>query len=113
MPVITGLKASKMISNTSSIVSKVWSFCYLMPNVGVGYEYYLEQLTNHAASGLLKKGELLIDLLNKKHQQFIIFSLERKFTLCDNVKETISQSVQQTETLRQSILKKAFEGKLV
>ena len=29
------------------------------------------------------------------------------------IKETIAQSLQQAETLRQSILKKAFEGKLV
>jgi hypothetical protein len=81
LPVIAGLKAGKMISNTSSIASKVWSFCNPMPNVGVGYEDYLEQLTNHAGSGKLKKRELFIDLLNKKNQQFIIFALERNFTL--------------------------------
>lgn len=29
------------------------------------------------------------------------------------MKETINQSLQQAETLRQSILKKAFEGELI
>lgn len=32
---------------------------------------------------------------------------------CDRIEETIPQAFQQAETLRQSILKKAFEGKLV
>ena len=67
-----------MSNNTSSIVSKVWSFCNPLRDVGVGYGDYLEQLT-----------------------------------VCDKIEETISQSLQQAETLRQSILKKAFEGKLV
>ena len=46
-------------------------------------------------------------------QQLIVDELESKLTLCDNVEETIKLSLQQAETLRQSILKKAFEGKLV
>ena len=46
-------------------------------------------------------------------QQLIVDELESKLTLCDNVEETIKISLQQTETLRQSILKQAFEGKLV
>ena len=46
-------------------------------------------------------------------QQLIVDELESKLTVCDKIEETISQSLQQAETLRQSILKKAFEGKLV
>jgi type I restriction enzyme S subunit len=48
-----------------------------------------------------------------EEQQLIVDELESKLTICDNVEETIKQSLQQAETLRQSILKKAFEGKLV
>jgi len=48
-----------------------------------------------------------------KEQQLIVSELESKLTVCDKIEETISQSLQQAETLRQSILKKAFEGKLV
>ena len=46
-------------------------------------------------------------------QQHIVDELESKLTVCDKIEETISQSLQQAETLRQSILKKAFEGKLL
>jgi type I restriction enzyme M protein len=34
-----------MINNTSSIVSRAWSFCNPLRDVGVGYGDYLEQLT--------------------------------------------------------------------
>lgn len=46
-------------------------------------------------------------------QQAIVEILESKLTVCDKLEETISHSLEQTETLRQSILKKAFEGRLV
>ncbi len=39
-------------------------------------------------------------------QQLIVDELESKLTVCDKIEETISQSLQQVETLKQSILKK-------
>ncbi len=46
-------------------------------------------------------------------QGLIVNELESKLTICDKIEETISHSLQQAETLWQSILKKAFEGRLV
>lgn len=46
-------------------------------------------------------------------QHHIIQELENKLSVCDKIEETITNSLQQAETLRQSILKKAFEGRLV
>lgn len=48
-----------------------------------------------------------------EEQHRIVDTLASKLTICDKIEETITQSLQQAETLRQSILKKAFEGKLV
>ncbi len=48
-----------------------------------------------------------------EEQQLIVDELESKLTVCDKIEETINQSLQQAETLRQSILKQAFEGKLI
>ncbi|HEY4787797.1 MAG TPA: restriction endonuclease subunit S, partial [Bacteroidales bacterium] len=56
---------------------------------------------------------LIIPLCSLKEQQIIISKLENKLTICDKLQETINQNLQLAETLRQSILKKAFEGKLV
>ena len=55
----------------------------------------------------------LIPLCSIQEQQIIVSELESKLTVCDKIQETISESLQQTETLKQSILKKAFEGKLI
>ena len=54
-----------------------------------------------------------IPLPSIEDQQLIVDELESKLTVCDKIDETISQSMQQAETLRQSILKKAFEEKLI
>lgn len=46
-------------------------------------------------------------------QQKIVEILEEKLSVCNQMEQTIVQSLQQAESLRQSILKQAFEGKLV
>jgi type I restriction enzyme S subunit len=52
-------------------------------------------------------------LCSLPEQTLIVTELESKLNVCDKIEETISQSLLQAESLRQSILKKAFEGKLV
>ena len=58
-----------------------------------------------------KEIEMLVPPITE--QIVVIQELESKLTVCDKIEEAISQSLLQAETLRQSILKKAFEGKLV
>lgn len=47
-----------------------------------------------------------------KIQEAIIQSIEFRLSLCDSIEQSIDTSLQQAETLRQSILKQAFEGRL-
>ena len=47
----------------------------------------------------------------EQHQ--IVQEIETRLSVCDKLEETITAGLQQSEALRQSILKKAFEGKLV
>ncbi|MEI6754044.1 MAG: restriction endonuclease subunit S [Paludibacter sp.] len=47
-------------------------------------------------------------LTSIEEQNQIVDILESKLTVCDKIEETISQSLLQAETLKQSILKKAF-----
>lgn len=61
--------------------------------------------------GIVKKTIIPFPLLEE--QQLIVSELESKLTVCDKIDDTISQSLLRAETLRQSILKKAFEGQLV
>ena len=43
----------------------------------------------------------------------VIQEIESRLSVCDKIEETIESSLQQAEALRLSIIKKAFEGKLV
>jgi type I restriction enzyme S subunit len=45
-------------------------------------------------------------------QQQIVQELESRLSVCEYLEETITNSLKQAEALRQSILKKAFEGRL-
>ncbi len=42
----------------------------------------------------------------------IAFHIESHLSVCDNIEKTVDAALQQAEALRQSILKKAFEGRL-
>ena len=61
--------------------------------------------------GIVKS--LIFPLAPKDEQAKIINEIESRLSVCDKMEETISTSLQQAEALRQSILKRAFEGKLV
>ncbi|EMF80357.1 hypothetical protein LEP1GSC188_1031 [Leptospira weilii serovar Topaz str. LT2116] len=54
-----------------------------------------------------------IPLPSLLEQQVIVQEIEFRLSVCDKLEETIQSSLKQAESLRQSILKKAFEGKLV
>ena len=59
----------------------------------------------------LKK--VIIRLPDIQTQERCVFKIERELSVCDKIEQTVNQSLQKAESLRQSILKKAFEGKLV
>lgn len=54
-----------------------------------------------------------IPLPTIEEQQEVVSEIETRLSVADKMEEGITQSLQQAEALRQSILKKAFEGRLV
>lgn len=46
-------------------------------------------------------------------QEQIVQEIESRLSICDQLEDTIMENLQKAEALRQSILKQAFEGKLV
>lgn len=48
-----------------------------------------------------------------EEQAEMVMEIESRLSVADKMEESINQSLQQAEALRQSILKKAFEGRLV
>lgn len=55
----------------------------------------------------------VLPLPSINEQEQIVQEIESRLSVCDKIEESIEQGLQQAEALRQSILKKAFEGKLV
>lgn len=58
-----------------------------------------------------KEIELFVPTKEEQHQ--IVQEIETRLSVCDKLEETITTALKQSDALRQSILKKAFEGKLV
>jgi len=52
-------------------------------------------------------------LCSIEEQNQLVQEIESRLSVADKMEESINQSLQQAEALRQSILKKAFEGKLI
>lgn len=63
--------------------------------------------------GMKAVTETLIPFCTIEEQEDIILTIEDRLSVADKLEESITQSLLQAESLRQSILKKAFEGKLI
>ena len=54
-----------------------------------------------------------VPICSPEEQEEIIQEIESRLSICDQLEATITENLQKAEALRQSILKQAFEGKLV
>jgi type I restriction enzyme S subunit len=78
--------------------------------------YFMEegkQTTNLASINLTKLGALPVAIPPRKEQQRIVDEVERRLSALDAVQAAVELDLRRAERLRQSILKHAFEGKLV
>lgn len=76
----------------------------------------IAKLTTGSAQGVINTtivAETIINFPSLEEQQQIVQEIESRLSVADKMEESINQSLQQAEVLRQSILKKAFEGRLV
>ena len=56
--------------------------------------------------------QFTIPIIPLIQQQTIVAEIESRLSVCDSIEKTVDTALQQAEALRQSILKKAFEGGL-
>lgn len=56
---------------------------------------------------------IFVPLSPTLEQHHIVEEIEHRFSVADQIEKTVDHSLKQAERLRQSILKRAFEGKLV
>jgi type I restriction enzyme S subunit len=55
----------------------------------------------------------LIPICSMQEQTQIVQEIESRLSVCDQLEATLTENLDKAEALRQSILKRAFEGKLV
>lgn len=71
-----------------------------------------KQSVNLASINKTVLSALPIPLVSIEQQKIIVTEIEAKLSVCDNIEKTVDTALRQAEALRQSILKKAFEGRL-
>ena len=87
------------------------------------YIYYFLQMnyenTRRVGSGNNQKAlnkervrALRFPFASFEEQKIIVEEIESRFSVCDSIEKTVDSALQQAEAMRQSILKKAFEGEL-
>jgi type I restriction enzyme S subunit len=96
-----------------NIVSEKYLFYFMFYSgtCGLLEKYFTGTTIKHLTGRELKKIEIPLPPLPEQHA--IVAEIESRLSVCDKIEESIEQSLKQSESLRQSILKKAFEGKLV
>lgn len=72
-----------------------------------------KQSVNLASINKTILSALLLPLPSLEEQTKIVQTIEARFTVCDSIEQTVTIALQQAATLRQSILKQAFEGNLI
>jgi len=86
--------------------------------VSISPQFQKSILVNASATTLpiLNKGKfetLPVPIPSSAEQQQIVAEVERRLSVADEVERTVDASLRQAERLQQSILKRAFAGKLV
>lgn len=88
------------------------------------YVYYFLQMnyenTRRVGSGNNQKAlnkervrALRIPFTSFSEQEVIVDEIETRFSICDEIEKTVVSALQQATAMRQSILKQAFEGRLL
>ncbi|SEH05078.1 restriction endonuclease subunit S [Candidatus Venteria ishoeyi] len=75
------------------------------------FERITGSATPHLFQNDIRKFELSIPPIEEQHQ--IVREIETRLSVCDKLEQTITESLEKSNSLRQSILKKAFAGKLL
>lgn len=99
---------------TNSLV--VPKFVYYQA-ISLNFQKQIKDNASATTLPILNKGKfeklkmLIPPTLNEQAQ--IVSEIERRLSVCDQMEQSITESLQKAEALRQSILKKAFEGRLL
>ncbi len=115
--------------NTYDIDFNVWVHVAVLKAVDLIEPFYLQHVLNsshcyqqsqkytHGVGnqdlGLTRMILITLPICSKEEQHQIVQEIESRLSVCDKVEKDIADSLEKAQALRQSILKKAFEGTLL
>ena len=85
-------------------------YLWLAAKTGRLNPYYTGTGIKHLTGQSLVK--IPVPICSRTVQDKLVLKIEYNFSVCDGIEKTINEALQQAEAMRQSILKKAFEGKI-
>ena len=93
-------------SNPKFYMYYLWFFA----QAGQLCRYFTGTGIKHLTGQSLSK--VIVPTADRTIQDSIVAEIESRLSVCDSIEKTVDTALQQAEALRQSILKKAFEGGL-
>ena len=97
-------------------ISIIPSFIAYYSQTRIAKDYFFKrakQTVNLASINMTILSNFPIPIPSYREQEQIVEEIESRLSICDQLEATITENLQKAEALRQSILKQAFEGKLV
>ncbi len=102
-----------IIKNITSLMDEKYVYFYsISPVIKKEIERYTVQ-TTQANIGIASIENFVFPLCSFEEQHQVVKEIESRLSVCDKLEQTIEQQLKQSESLWQSILKRAFEGRLV
>mgnify|MGYP001447272392 CR=1 FL=1 len=102
-----------IIKNITKLMDAKFALYYsVSPVIKREIKRYTVQ-TTQANIGIASIEVFVFPLCSKEEQHQIVREIESRLSVCDKVEESITESLEKAKALRQSILKKAFEGTLL
>ena len=87
-------------------------FIYLFQSKGVVLDQ-VKELCKGSTRDFLNQGilkRIVFPVPSVQRQAEIVALIEARLSVCDNIEQTVNAALRQSEAMRQSILKQAFEG---
>jgi type I restriction enzyme S subunit len=98
---------------SADILSKYLSYALLSPDTQSRLQRTAKATAGQFNLAVTACRRMLLPLPPLSEQEAIVAEVERRFTLIDSLGEAIEHGLIRAERLRQSVLKRAFEGRLV
>ncbi len=105
--------ACAIIKNIKKMMNSKFVLYYsVSPVIKQEIKRYVVQ-TTQANIGIASIEAFVFPLCSIEEQNQIVKEIESRLSVCDKVEQSIEESLEKSKALRQSILKKAFEGTLL